>query len=83
VVRVRLFAVLRELAGASSIDLEAGAETVGDAIEELGRRFGPKFTEIARSGSAVIDGERAMADRPLAGARELALLPPVSGGRGR
>lgn len=82
-VRVRLFASLREMAGAPALEMDAGAARVGDVIEELARRFGPRFGEIARSGSAVVDGERARLEQPLEGAHELALLPPVSGGRGR
>jgi MoaD family protein len=78
-VRVRLFAALRDLAGAGA--LEAEGDTAGEVLDELCRRFGERFEKIARSGSVVVDGERASADRPLRDGDEVAVLPPVSGGR--
>jgi MoaD family protein len=78
-VRVRLFAALREIAGASNV--EAEGETVGELIDALAARYGERFGEIARAGSAVVDAERAEASRRLFEGEEVALLPPVSGGR--
>jgi molybdopterin converting factor small subunit len=78
VVRVRLFASLREMAGAPFV--EAEATTAGGVVDELAMRFGERFARLARSGSVVVDGERADADRALEGSEEVALLPPVSGG---
>jgi diacylglycerol kinase family enzyme/molybdopterin converting factor small subunit len=75
---VRLFASLRELAGASRLDVQAG--TVGEIVDALGERFGERFATVARAGSAVVDGERASFDTVLRGNEEVALLPPVSGG---
>lgn len=77
---MRLFAVLREIAGASGLEVEG--ETVRDLVEALAEKFGPRFDEIARAGSVVVDGERASLDHPLTGTEEVALLPPVSGGSG-
>ncbi|HEX7464089.1 MAG TPA: MoaD/ThiS family protein [Actinomycetota bacterium] len=77
-VRVRLFAALRELAGASRV--EAEGDTVGEVVAALSERYGERFATIARSGSFVVDGERASATHRLAGGEEVALLPPVSGG---
>lgn len=77
-VSVRLFAALRDLAGASRV--EADGETVGELVAALSERYGERFAGIARVGSVVVDGERASADRPLSGREEVALLPPVSGG---
>lgn len=77
-VRVRLFAALRDLAGASEVSVEA--VTVGEMVDRLAERFGPRFEAIARRGSVVVDGDRADARRDLAGATEIALLPPFSGG---
>ena len=79
--RVRLFAALRELAGASSIDVDGA--TVDDVVRTLDEKFGPRFGEIARAGTVVIGGERASFDTPLEGVEEVALLPPVSGGASR
>jgi MoaD family protein len=77
-VRVRLFAALRELAGASEV--EASGVTVGDVVAALSERYGARFAKVARAGSVVVDGERVSADRALADGDEVALLPPVSGG---
>ncbi len=77
-VRVRLFAALRDLAGASRV--EAEGDTVGQVLEALCERFGERFAKVARSGSLVVDGERASPDHPLAEGQEVAVLPPVSGG---
>ncbi|MEX0755159.1 MAG: MoaD/ThiS family protein [Actinomycetota bacterium] len=77
--RVRLFAALRELAGASVVEVD-DAGTVAEVLEELAGRFGPRFATIASAGSVVIDGERVDRDRSLSGNEEIAVLPPVSGG---
>lgn len=77
-VRVRLFASLRDIAGSEEVEVEAA--TVAEVVERLSARFGERFREIARRGSVVVDGERASASRDLAGAGEVALLPPFSGG---
>lgn len=78
VVRVRLFAALRELAGVSEVEAEGA--TPEELIEALAGRFGERFAGIARAGSVVVDGERASFETPLSGREEVALLPPVSGG---
>jgi len=80
VARVRLFASLRELAGASRLDVDGA--TPGEIVDALTEKFGPKFGEIARAGSVVVDGERSTMDAHLHGDEEVALLPPVSGGMG-
>jgi MoaD family protein len=77
-VSVRLFAALRELAGDSRVQAEG--RTVGEVVASLSERYGERFDRVARAGSVVVNGERASADRPLAGGEEVALLPPVSGG---
>lgn len=78
VVTVRLFAALRDLGGSSEV--EAEGENVGEVLDELCARFGERFAAIARSGSVVVDGERATRDTPVDGHEVVALLPPVSGG---
>jgi molybdopterin synthase catalytic subunit len=75
VVRVRLFAILRERAGRSEIELELpdGAR-VGDALGRL--------DDLAGGLPLVMAVNRVYADRdaPLSAGDELALIPPVSGG---
>jgi MoaD family protein len=76
--RVRLFAALRELAGASEV--EATGTTVGAIVDELSARYGDRFAKIAAVGSFVVNGDRAPRETPVAAGDEVALLPPVSGG---
>lgn len=79
-VRVRLFAVLHDLArvGEGSIELPDGA-TVQQAKEPLLRRFPALREHIDRCAFAV-NRSYARPDAPLHDGDELALIPPVSGG---
>jgi MoaE-MoaD fusion protein len=74
-VTVRLFAMLRERAGAQEVTLELpdGAR-VGDALAKL--------SELAEGLPLVmaVNREYASEDTPLDPGDELALIPPVSGG---
>ena len=76
-IRVRLFAALRELAGASEV--EAEGKTAGEVADALSERFGDRFAQIAAVGSLVVNGERASRTTAVAAGDEVALLPPVSG----
>jgi MoaE-MoaD fusion protein len=83
IVRVRLFAALKEVAGSDSVELELleGA-TVGDALEALGSH--PPLAALLAQlpvGMAV-NREYVGAETPLAADDELALIPPISGGAG-
>ena len=80
-VKVRLFAALRELAGSNEVEVEGAP--VADVVEELSARFGERFERVARVGSVVVDGERASPNTRLSGGESVALLPPVSGGGDR
>lgn len=75
VVRVRLFAALRERAGSDEIELELpeGA-LVSDALERMGGLIGDMKTVLA------VNREYAPAHATLQPGDELALIPPVSGG---
>ena len=77
-IRVRLFAALREAAGASEV--EATGKTVGDLVDDLSARYGERFASVAAVASFVVSGERADRGVPVAEGDEVALLPPVSGG---
>ena len=77
-VRVRLFAALREAAGASQV--EGSGRTVGDVVDDLSARFGERFASVAAVSSFVLNGERAAREAVVADGDEVALLPPVSGG---
>jgi MoaD family protein len=78
VVRVRLFAALREAADSSEV--EASGTTVGEVVDSLSARFGERFATVAAVSSFVVNGERAARSTPIAEGDEVALLPPVSGG---
>jgi molybdopterin synthase catalytic subunit len=74
-VTVRLFAMLRERAGASEVVLELpdGAR-VSDALAELSGLAGGLPLVMA------VNREYAREEQPLAAGDELALIPPVAGG---
>ncbi len=82
-VTIRLFARLRELAGAAEFvrDLPAGA-TVRTAWEELVAEF-PSLGAYTGSISSAVNAEYAKPETPLASGDEVAFLPPVSGGATR
>jgi MoaD family protein len=77
-IRVRLFASLREDAGASEV--EAAGRTVGELVDVLSSRYGDRFARVAAVASFVVNGERAERSTPVAEGDEVAVLPPVSGG---
>ena len=76
--RVKLYAALRDLAGAS--ELEVDAPDVATLREDLSAKFGQEFERILAAGAVIVDGEKAGPDRSLEPDDEVALLPPVSGG---
>ena len=79
-VTVRLFARLRDVAGASELarDLPSGA-TIGDVWRQLTREF-PEFAGYERSISSAINADYARMDQVIGEGDEIAFLPPVSGG---
>jgi len=77
---VRLFAVLRERAGAESVEIElADGATAADALEALRAQPGLDLLERLPVRLAV-NREYVDPDRELATGDELAAIPPVSGG---
>ena len=79
-VTVRLFARLRELAGASELErtVEAPA-TIGSVWAGLVQSF-PALAPYSGSISAARNLEYARPDVPVEDGDEIAFLPPVSGG---
>jgi molybdopterin converting factor subunit 1 len=81
IVEVRLFAILRELAGSSVVELELDdGASVDDALLALGRE-----RELADALSRLhvqmaVNREYADGATRLSPGDELALIPPVSGG---
>ena len=81
-VRLRLFAVQRELAGTRDVILGLpDGSTVEDAWTALVERF-PVLAAGRSSVRFALDGEYAAADDRLVDGVELAIIPPVSGGAG-
>lgn len=80
-VEVRLFGGLPERAGgAKRVTVElADDATVADLRDRLSADL-PALAPLLASVNVAVDLEVAPATRPLAGAREVALLPPVAGG---
>ena len=79
-VTVRLFARLRDIAGAAELarDVETGA-TVRSVWQLQAAEF-PELQPYERSISSAINADYARLDTPLADGDEIAFLPPVSGG---
>jgi molybdopterin synthase sulfur carrier subunit len=79
VVRVRLFAALRDAAGTSEVQLAPAP--LGELLDLLRARFGARFTEVLGYASVMVDGERRTDPAgQVADGAEVALLPPFSGG---
>ncbi len=78
-VRVRLFAALREAAGVAEVQVPAGQ--LGMVLGEVQSRFGDRFATVLGWSSVLLDGERCSDPAtPVPDGAELALLPPFSGG---
>jgi len=79
-VTVRLFARLRDIAGAAELvrDVPANA-TIGTVWAQLAVEF-PDLLPYARSISSAVNLEYAPMDRAVADGDDIAFLPPVSGG---
>ena len=79
-VTVRLFARLRELAGASELERTVDAPaTIGSVWADLVNSF-PALAPYGRTISAARNLEYARPDAPVEDGDEIAFLPPVSGG---
>jgi molybdopterin synthase sulfur carrier subunit len=82
--KLRYFAWVRERIGKTDedIDLPADITTVGDLMTWLaarGEEYASAF-ENPRVIRAAIDRSHVRAEAPIAGAREIAFFPPMTGG---
>jgi molybdopterin converting factor subunit 1 len=79
-VTVRLFARLRDIAGAAELsrDVAAGA-TIGDLWKQLAAEY-PELAHYERSISSAVNADYARMDTTVGDGDEVAFLPPVSGG---
>lgn len=79
-VRVKLFAVARELAGADEVPLVvADGATVAD-VERALRQESPGIGPILQHARWAVDAEFVAPDYQVRETSEVALIPPVSGG---
>lgn len=79
---VLYFAWVRERIGLPKERVETSAKTVADLVAELvmrEERYAAAFEDISALRVA-IDQELCEFDTPLAGAREVAFFPPMTGG---
>ena len=83
-VKVKLFAMLRDKAGASEVILPEDPATVGDLIGLIGDRY-PAIKDMLSCGKilASVNHEFSKQDAPLKDGDEVALMPPFSGGQER
>ena len=82
-VRVRLFAHLRELAGTDTVEIPMGTmQTTQDLVDGLTPYVPPALIDALRDQSAMISVDQRYAgwDAPLHDGAEVGILPPVSGG---
>ncbi|MCP3971995.1 MAG: molybdopterin converting factor subunit 1 [Rhodobacteraceae bacterium] len=80
--QVLYFAWVRERIGLPRDQVETGAATVADLVEEL-RALAPRYDAAFADTSALrvaLDQQLADFDAPLAGVREVAFFPPMTGG---
>ncbi len=77
-VRVRLFAALREVAGAAELEVPAGR--LDEILAGLEDRFGERFAIVLGYASVLVDGGRGDPASEVRDGAEIALLPPFSGG---
>ena len=80
-IRLRFFASIREKLrrAEASCSLPAGA-TVAELLDQLCREY-PPLTDLRRSVSIAVNREYVDATHALSDNDEVALIPPVSGGR--
>jgi len=79
-VTVRLFARLKDIAGASELERDVRADaTLADVWAELAHDF-PAMAPYRSSVSGARNAEYARMDAMVADGDEIAFLPPVSGG---
>ena len=79
-VTVRLFARLREIAGADTVEHEVpDRSSVGDVWKSLAERW-PALSAFDRTVSGAVNAEYARMSHEVRDGDEVAFLPPVSGG---
>ncbi len=81
-IEVRLFALLKEKAGTESFSLSwQNFQTIGDVMAVIEKQH-PQLAQSHSIISFARNGEYARAEDPISDGDELALIPPIAGGRG-
>jgi molybdenum cofactor cytidylyltransferase len=80
VVRVRLFALAKERAGRSEVEVELAAPTTAGGLRKALAAAVPQLGPLCAGVMISVDEEYASDDTPVTQASRLALIPPVSGG---
>lgn len=80
-IRVRFFALVRELVGCASLELESEYATVGQLRSTLASR-GDKWALALESGAVLMAVNQSLQDEecPIVDGDEVAFFPPVTGG---
>lgn len=77
---VKLFAVLREIAGQDSIEIALDQPvSANEILQQLIRDY-PKLERYKPVISFAVNGEYSSGDKKVGDGDELALIPPISGG---
>lgn len=80
-IHVKLYAIVRDRAGRSLIELELPeGSTVEQAAAELGRQF-PQIEPFLKRAAFAVNQDYVARVRTLNDGDEVAVIPPVSGGR--
>jgi molybdopterin converting factor subunit 1 len=79
-VTVKLFARLRDIAGAAELTRDAApGATIGAVWRALAQEY-PELAQYERAISSAVNADYAKMDQVLSDGDEVAFLPPVSGG---
>ncbi len=82
-ITVKLFAVLRDKAGAGELRFSPGPRTVAELLAQISREYPDLSCFISEGRLTVsVNQELAKRDAPVADGDEIALMPPFSGGAG-
>ena len=80
-IRVLYFGMLRDFAGTSAVDLEVSDGAIVRDVLELCEKEIPQLKEMLPSIACAVNHQYAKPEDPLSEGDEVALLPPVSGGK--
>jgi molybdopterin converting factor small subunit len=79
-VRVKLFAVAKQLVGADEVVVEVASPATLGNVQSAVTSACPQLNDIVRHSRWAVDAEFAGIDRAINESSEIALIPPVSGG---